>query len=110
MRWRADWKRRWRRHHQRGAGSFIFTSIVIMRETRLGMALAMLVPATMRLLGRWNCWLPGRKLPVEQPVEQPAKQLAEQPVELSSLPYKHEPGVRFVVPGSCCAFAAPGAA
>jgi len=47
-----------------------------MRETRLGMALAMLVPATMRLLGRWNWWLPGRKLPVEQPVEQPAKQLA----------------------------------
>jgi RND superfamily putative drug exporter len=31
----------------------------------------LLVPATMRLLGRWNWWFPGRKLPVEQPVEQP---------------------------------------
>ena len=81
-----------------------------MRETRLGMALALLVPATMRLLGRWNWWLPGRKLPVEQSVEQPPRQLEEQSVELSSLPCKHEPGVRFVVPGSCCAFAAPGAA
>jgi RND superfamily putative drug exporter len=73
------------------AGSFIFTGIVIMKETGLGMTLAvlidatiirtLLVPATMRLLGRWNWWLPGRKLPVEQPVEQPApQQLAEQPV------------------------------
>ncbi len=72
------------------AGSFIFTGIVIMKETGLGMTLAvlidatiirtLLVPATMRLLGRWNWWLPGRKLPVEQPVEQPAKQRAEQSV------------------------------
>jgi RND superfamily putative drug exporter len=74
------------------AGSFIFTGIVIMKETGLGMTLAvlidatiirtLLVPATMRLLGRWNWWLPGRKLPVEQPapVEQPPQQLAEQPV------------------------------
>jgi RND superfamily putative drug exporter len=61
------------------AGSFIFTGIVIMKETGLGMTMAvlidatiirtLLVPATMRLLGRWNWWLPGRKLPVEQPVE-----------------------------------------
>jgi putative drug exporter of the RND superfamily len=60
------------------AGAFIFTGIVIMKETGLGMTLAvlvdatiirtLLVPATMRLLGRWNWWLPGRKLPVEQPV------------------------------------------
>ncbi|HKT37572.1 MAG TPA: MMPL family transporter, partial [Ktedonobacterales bacterium] len=72
------------------AGAFIFTGIVIMKETGLGMTLAvlidatiirtLLVPATMRLLGRWNWWLPGRKLPVEQPVEQPAKQLEEQSV------------------------------
>ena len=63
------------------AGSFIFTGIVIMKETGLGMTAAvlidatvirtLLVPATMRLLGRWNWWFPGRKLPVEQPVEQP---------------------------------------
>jgi RND superfamily putative drug exporter len=72
------------------AGSFIFTGIVIMKETGLGMTLAvlidatiirtLLVPATMRLLGRWNWWLPGRKLPVEQPVEQESRPLAEQPV------------------------------
>ncbi|HEU4785740.1 MAG TPA: MMPL family transporter, partial [Ktedonobacterales bacterium] len=74
------------------AGSFVFTGIVIMKETGLGMTLAvlidatiirtLLVPATMRLLGRWNWWLPGRKLPVEQPAPsvQPAKQLAEQSV------------------------------
>ena len=62
------------------AGAFIFTGIIIMKETGLGMTMAvlidatvirtLLVPATMRLLGRWNWWLPGRKLPVEQPVEQ----------------------------------------
>jgi RND superfamily putative drug exporter len=49
-----------------------------MKETGLGMTMAvlidatvirtLLVPATMRLLGRWNWWLPGRKLSVEQPV------------------------------------------
>jgi RND superfamily putative drug exporter len=74
------------------AGAFIFTEVVAMKEMGLGMAIAvlvdatvirtLLVPATMRLLGRWNWWLPGRKLPVEQPapVEQPTKQLAEQSV------------------------------
>ena len=65
------------------AGAFIFTGIIIMKETGLGMTMAvlidatiirtLLVPATMRLLGRWNWWLPGRKLPVEQPVEQTAQ-------------------------------------
>ncbi|HEX6541087.1 MAG TPA: MMPL family transporter [Ktedonobacterales bacterium] len=65
------------------AGAFVFTGIVIMKETGLGMTLAvlidatiirtLLVPATMRLLGRWNWWLPGRKMPVERPLaEQPA--------------------------------------
>ena len=63
------------------AGAFIFTGIIVMKETGLGMTMAvlidatiirtLLVPATMRLLGRWNWWLPGRKLPVEQSVEQP---------------------------------------
>jgi RND superfamily putative drug exporter len=72
------------------AGSFIFTGIVIMKETGLGMTMAvlidatiirtLLVPATMRLLGRWNWWLPGRKLPIEQPVEQVVAQPVEQPV------------------------------
>ncbi len=57
------------------AGAFTFTSIVVTKEMGLGMALAvlvnatiirtLLVPATMRLLGRWNWWMPGRRLPAE---------------------------------------------
>jgi RND superfamily putative drug exporter len=58
------------------AGAFIFTSIVITKEIGLGMTVAvlvdaaiirtLLVPATMRLLGRWNWWLPGWPVPVER--------------------------------------------
>jgi RND superfamily putative drug exporter len=58
------------------AGALVFTSIIITKETGLGMAVAvlvdatiirsLLVPATMRLLGRWNWWLPGRPLPPKQ--------------------------------------------
>src|SRR5579859_159468 len=57
-------------------GAFTFTSILSSKEIGLGMSLAvlvdatiirtLLVPATMRLLGRWNWWLPGRKLPLKQ--------------------------------------------
>jgi RND superfamily putative drug exporter len=57
-------------------GAFTFTSIIITKEMGLGMTVAvlvdatiirsLLVPATMRLLGRWNWWLPGRPLPQEQ--------------------------------------------
>ncbi len=57
-------------------GAFAFTSLVSMQELGLGMTVAvlvdatiirtLLVPATMRLLGRWNWWLPGRPLPAEQ--------------------------------------------
>jgi RND superfamily putative drug exporter len=58
------------------AGSFAFADIVLIKALGIGMALAvaldatvvraLLVPATMRLLGRWNWWLPGglRRLPV----------------------------------------------
>ena len=59
-------------------GAFTFTSITITKETGLGMTVAvlvdatiirsLLVPATMRLLGRWNWWLPGRSLPPRQTV------------------------------------------
>jgi putative drug exporter of the RND superfamily len=52
------------------AGSFAFADIVLIKALGLGMALAValdatvvraiLVPATMRLLGRWNWWLPVR--------------------------------------------------
>ena len=57
-------------------GAFVFTSLVVTKEMGLGMAVAvlvdasiiriLLVPATMRLLGRWNWWLPGTPLPPKQ--------------------------------------------
>ena len=58
------------------AGSFAFADIVLIKALGIGMALAvaldatvvraLLVPATMRLLGRWNWWVPGplRRAPV----------------------------------------------
>jgi RND superfamily putative drug exporter len=58
------------------AGSFAFADIVLIKALGVGMALAvaldatvvraLLVPATMRLLGHWNWWVPGRlrRLPV----------------------------------------------
>jgi RND superfamily putative drug exporter len=58
------------------AGSFAFADIVLIKALGVGIAIAvaldatvvraLLVPATMRLLGRWNWWLPrrlGRALP-----------------------------------------------
>jgi RND superfamily putative drug exporter len=58
------------------AGSFGFADIVLIKALGIGMAIAvaldatvvraLLVPATMRLLGRWNWWLPAaleRRLP-----------------------------------------------
>jgi RND superfamily putative drug exporter len=57
-------------------GAFTFTSLIATKEIGLGMTVAvvvdatvirsLLVPATMRLLGRWNWWLPGRPLPPRQ--------------------------------------------
>lgn len=51
-------------------GAFAFARLVVIKEIGLGLAVAvladatliraMLVPATMRLLGRWNWWLPIR--------------------------------------------------
>src|SRR5688572_25041721 len=58
------------------ASSFAFADIVLIKALGIGMALAvaldatvvraLLVPATMRLLGNWNWWLPSglRRLPV----------------------------------------------
>ncbi|HEX6800353.1 MAG TPA: MMPL family transporter [Ktedonobacterales bacterium] len=53
-------------------GAFTFTSLLTTQEIGLGMTVAvlvdatiirtLLVPATMRLLGKWNWWLPGRRL------------------------------------------------
>jgi putative drug exporter of the RND superfamily len=52
------------------AGSFAFADIVLIKALGVGIAIAvaldatvvraLLVPATMRLLGRWNWWLPWR--------------------------------------------------
>jgi putative drug exporter of the RND superfamily len=52
------------------AGSFAFAEIVLIKALGIGMAIAvaldatvvraLLVPATMRLLGRWNWWIPAR--------------------------------------------------
>ena len=57
-------------------GAFTFTRVTSTKEIGLGMTAAvlvdatiirsLLVPATMRLLGRWNWWLPGRPLPQER--------------------------------------------
>ena len=56
--------------------AFTFTSQLDTKEMGLGMTVAilvdatiirsLLVPATMRLLGRWNWWLPGRPIPPKQ--------------------------------------------
>jgi len=50
------------------AGSFAFTNLVLVKAVGLGLALAividatlirsLLVPATMRVLGHWNWWAP----------------------------------------------------
>jgi RND superfamily putative drug exporter len=52
------------------AGSFAFADIVLIKALGVGVAIAvaldatvvraLLVPATMRLLGRWNWWVPAR--------------------------------------------------
>ena len=53
------------------AGSFAFADIVLIKALGLGIAIAvaldatvvraLLVPATMRLLGRWNWWMPAAR-------------------------------------------------
>ncbi|MGH2485142.1 MAG: MMPL family transporter, partial [Ktedonobacterales bacterium] len=57
-------------------GALIFSSLLTTKELGMGMTVAVLVdatvirsvlvPATMRLLGRLNWWLPGRPLPRER--------------------------------------------
>ena len=57
-------------------GSFAFTSLLVTKAIGVGLAVAvavdasvvriLMVPAFMRLLGRWNWWIPGwldRRLP-----------------------------------------------
>ncbi len=57
-------------------GAFTFTRTIVTKEIGLGMTIAvlvdatiirsLLVPAAMRLMGRWNWWLPGRPIPPKQ--------------------------------------------
>lgn len=57
-------------------GAIATTQLLATKELGLGMTVAvlvdasiirsLLVPATMRLLGRWNWWLPGRPIPQER--------------------------------------------
>jgi RND superfamily putative drug exporter len=57
-------------------GAFTFTQLMVTKEIGLGMTVAvlvdatvirtLLVPATMRLVGRWNWWLPGLRIPPKQ--------------------------------------------
>ena len=57
--------------------AFAFARLVVIKELGLGLAVAvlvdatliraLLVPATMRLLGRWNWWLPFRGFPEVEP-------------------------------------------
>ena len=59
--------------------AFTFTNQLDTKEMGVGMTVAilvdatiirsLLVPAAMRLLGRWNWWLPGASLPTEQEVD-----------------------------------------
>jgi putative drug exporter of the RND superfamily len=60
------------------AGSFAFADIVLIKALGLGVAIAvaldatvvraLLVPATMRLLGKWNWWVPKRLDAALQPI------------------------------------------
>lgn len=66
--------------------AFAFARLVVIKEVGLGLAVAvfvdatliraLLVPATMRLLGRWNWWLPFRgflSIPQAEPVMAPGR-------------------------------------
>jgi RND superfamily putative drug exporter len=63
------------------SGSFAFADIVLIKALGLGIAIAvaldatvvraLLVPATMRLLGKWNWWLPARLARLLPELEQP---------------------------------------
>jgi RND superfamily putative drug exporter len=60
------------------AASFAFADIVLIKALGLGVAIAvaldatvvraLLVPATMRLLGKWNWWVPRRLDRALQPI------------------------------------------
>jgi RND superfamily putative drug exporter len=63
-------------------GGFAFAGILPMKQLGFGMAVAIaidatlvrlvIVPASMRLLGRWNWWMPGRGIPGPKAAERVA--------------------------------------
>ncbi len=74
-------------------GGFAFAGILPMKQLGFGMAVAIaidatlvrlvIVPASMRLLGRWNWWMPGRGIPGPQaaePVAAPIAPVSPEPV------------------------------
>jgi len=70
-------------------GAFAFAQLVVIKEVGLGLAVAvlidatliraLLVPATMRLLGRWNWWLPGRGFMKAAKVRRPLSAVGHPP-------------------------------
>jgi RND superfamily putative drug exporter len=74
-------------------GGFAFAGILPMKQLGFGMAVAIaidativrlvIVPASMRLLGRWNWWMPGRGIPGPkdaEPLAAPVVPVAPEPV------------------------------
>ncbi len=85
--------------------SFVSADMVLVKAIGLGMALAvlldatlvrgLLVPATMRLLGSWNWWLPGwldRLLPRRAPGSEDRLPAAQEPVESASMEAESQVG------------------
>jgi uncharacterized membrane protein YdfJ with MMPL/SSD domain len=80
--------------------AFTLTTLTITKEIGLGMTVALLVdatiirsllvPAIMRLLGRWNWWLPGRNWTQKQP-ESSSKNHTRAPKERALKEFKHLP-------------------
>ncbi|MFG2891266.1 MMPL family transporter [Streptomyces sp. NPDC048248] len=73
-------------------GAFSFTGIVPIQQLGFGLAVAILidatlvrlflVPATMRLMGRWNWWLPGRR--TTAPEKKPEDVTRKEPETITS--------------------------
>ncbi len=69
------------------SGAFVFTSLIVTKELGLGISVAvlidatvircLLVPATMRLLGKWNWW-PGYRRAGNRCAGSPAGYIAEE--------------------------------
>jgi RND superfamily putative drug exporter len=75
-------------------GAFALTGILPIQQLGFGLALAIaldatiirlvVVPASMRLMGRWNWWMPGRR-----PAPPPARRPAAEPVAAGSALARH---------------------